>query len=120
RHHAPRRRLRLIALPGRPRDAARPKSGLSYTAPMELDPRVGAFRRQATSDPEGFWARAAAALPWFRRWDQVLDWQPSTFRWFVGGRTNLAYNCLDRHVEQGRGGQAALIYVNERGERRVY
>ena len=49
-----------------------------------------------------------------------LRGRPPTFRWFVGGQTNLAYNALDHHVRSGRGGHAALIALNERGERRVF
>jgi len=85
-----------------------------------VNPVVQRWCREATDDPERFWERAARQIHWFQSWDRVFEWEPPTFRWFVGGRTNLAYNCIDRHVEQGRGGQAALIYVNERGERRVY
>jgi acetyl-CoA synthetase len=70
-------------------------------------------------DPEAFWARAARELPWFRPWDRVFEWNPPTFRWFVGAETNLAVNAVDRHVLAGQGGRAALIYLNERGERSV-
>ncbi len=88
---------------------------------MELvNPIVKRWRKRAALDPEGFWAQAAEALHWFRKWDQVFAWEFPTFRWFLGGRTNLSYNALDRQVALGRGGQAALVYVNERGERRVY
>lgn len=76
--------------------------------------------REATEDPEGFWAQAAEQLPWFRKWDRVFEWTPPTFRWFIGAQTNLCYNCLDYHVEHGRSGQAALIAEDERGERQVY
>ena len=85
-----------------------------------ISPMVRRFTRQAIDDPERFWARAADDLPWFRKWDSVFEWTPPTFRWFIGGRTNLCYNCLDYHVERGRGGQAALIAEDERGGRRVY
>jgi acetyl-CoA synthetase len=71
-------------------------------------------------DPEGFWARAADQLPWFRRWDRVFEWSPPTFRWFLGAETNLAHNALDRHVADGRGGHAAIVYFNERGDRAVF
>src|SRR5918912_271030 len=81
---------------------------------------VRAWQREAAADPEGFWARAAHQLPWFRTWDSVFEWDPPTFRWFLGAQTNLSYNCLDRHVATGRGGHAALIALNERGERREY
>jgi propionyl-CoA synthetase len=67
--------------------------------------------RRALEDPEGFWAERAGALHWERRWDRVLDASRAPFyRWFVGGRINTCYNALDRHIEQGRGEQAALIY----------
>ena len=56
----------------------------------------------AERDPEGFWARAAADLHWFRRWDQVLEWNLPYAKWFVGGKTNLSYNCLDRHLAARR------------------
>jgi acetyl-CoA synthetase len=82
--------------------------------------RVAAWRQRAQDDPEGFWAAAAEELPWSRRWDRVLDWEPPTFRWFPGARTNLAANCLDRHVAAGRGGAVALITENERGETRTH
>jgi acetyl-CoA synthetase len=79
--------------------------------------KVRAWKREATDDPEGFWGRAAEQVPWFRKWERVLDWQPPTFRWYSGGMSNLAYNCVDHHVAAGRGDQIALITENERGER---
>ncbi|MFN2566007.1 MAG: acetate--CoA ligase [Gemmatimonadaceae bacterium] len=85
-----------------------------------ISPIVRRWQTDAHTDPEGFWSRAAEALPWFRKWDRVLEWTPPSFRWFVNAQTNLAYNCLDRHVERGRAGHTALIYVNERGERRLF
>lgn len=84
-----------------------------------IHPNVRRWRQDAADDPEQFWARAAAELPWLRPWDQTFQWEYPTFRWFVGGQTNLAYNALDYHMERGRGGHAALIYATERGERRV-
>lgn len=74
-----------------------------------VGPRVRALQRQGIEDPDGLWAGAAAELPWFRRWDRVLDRDPPSFRWFSGGTTNLAHNCLDHHVERGRAGHAALV-----------
>src|SRR5437773_4861594 len=75
---------------------------------------VNAYRdayRRAHEDPEGCWSERAEALHWERRWDRVLDASRAPFyRWFTGGRINTCYNALDRHVEQGRGEQAALIY----------
>ncbi|MCK6485583.1 MAG: propionyl-CoA synthetase [Phycisphaerae bacterium] len=67
--------------------------------------------RRSLSDPEGFWAEAAESVHWFRRWNRVLDRSHALFyRWFEGGVLNTCYNCLDRHVDAGRGEQAALIY----------
>ncbi len=69
-----------------------------------------AYRRSLT-DPAGFWAEAAGAIHWDRRWDRVLDdTRAPLYRWFTGGRLNTCYNALDRHVEAGRGEQTALIY----------
>jgi acetyl-CoA synthetase len=85
-----------------------------------INPIVRRWRQDATDNPDQFWAHAAEQLPWFRTWDQVFEWQRPTFRWFLGGRTNLAYNALDHHVKRGWGGHTALIYFNERGERRVF
>ena len=68
--------------------------------------------RRSLADPEGFWGEAAEELSWSRPWDAVLERcdAPSGYRWFDGGRLNTCYNCLDVHVENGRGDQAALIY----------
>ena len=94
-----------------------------------INPRVRAMIQRARDDPDGFWAAAADQLPWFKRWDRVFEWDPSmptatpehpAFRWFAGGQTNLAYNCLDRHVQRGWGGHTALVYRNERGDRQVF
>ena len=84
-----------------------------------VNPIVRRWRQDATENPDQFWARAAEHLPWFRAWDRVFEWQRPTFRWFLGGQTNLAFNALDHHVRRGWGGHAALIYENENGERRV-
>ena len=66
---------------------------------------------RALSDPNGFWAEAAERVDWYKRWDKVLDdSNPPFYRWFAGGEVNTCYNALDRHVEAGRGDQAALIY----------
>jgi len=62
-------------------------------------------------DPEAFWGKAAQDIDWYKRWDKVLDdSNPPFYRWFVGGEMNTCHNAVDRHVEQGRGDQVALIY----------
>ncbi|MBE3597480.1 MAG: acetate--CoA ligase [Limnochordaceae bacterium] len=85
-----------------------------------IAPTVKRWLKDAEEDPEGFWAKAAEQLHWFRKWDRTYESTPPTFRWFVGGLTNLSYNAVDYHVLRGRGGHAALIAETERGERRVY
>jgi len=87
---------------------------------MDAQAKVAAWRKEATDDPDGFWGRAAEELRWSKKWDRVLDWQPPTFRWYRGGRSNLAYNCLDHHVLSGRGAATALITENELGETRTF
>jgi propionyl-CoA synthetase len=77
---------------------------------MSADAYRDAYRR-ALEDAEAFWGERASALHWERRWDRVLDTSRTPFyRWFTGGRLNTCYNALDRHVEQGRAEQTALIY----------
>jgi acetyl-CoA synthetase len=85
-----------------------------------LNPVVERWVNDAKLDPEAFWGKAAEDLHWFRKWDKVLEWNRPTFKWFVGGKTNLCYNALDHHVKRGWGGHTSLVYLNERGERRVY
>jgi acetyl-CoA synthetase len=70
-------------------------------------------------DPQAFWAEAARSLEWFKPWDKVLEWNPPLAKWFVGGKINVSYNCLDRHVKTWRRNKAALIWEGEPGEERV-
>ena len=88
---------------------------------MELiSPVVNRWIQDGIEDSDGLWERAAGELPWFAPWDRVFERDGASFRWFTGARTNLAYNALDRHVASGRGGHTALVYLNERGERRTF
>ena len=74
---------------------------------------------EAEKDYEGFWAERASALDWAQEWDQVLDWsEPPFAKWFVGGKLNVAHNCVDRHVEAGRGDRVAIHWRGEEGEER--
>ena len=69
---------------------------------------------RAASDREAFWAEQAERLDWGQKWDRVLDWDNPPFaKWFVGGTINAAYNCVDRHVEAGRGDKVAIHWVGE-------
>ena len=74
---------------------------------------------EAEQDYEGFWEQQAEALDWEQRWDQVLDWSdPPNAKWFVGGKLNVAHNCVDRHVEAGNGDRVAFHWRGEEGEER--
>jgi acetyl-CoA synthetase len=74
----------------------------------------------ARADRLGFWEAAARRLDWATPWQQVLDWSHPPFaKWFVGGRLNLAYNCLDRHVAAGRGDRVAFHWEGEPGDTRT-
>jgi acetyl-CoA synthetase len=75
---------------------------------------------KAKADPEKFWAELAEQeLHWFQKWDTVLDWQPPFAKWFVGGKINISYNCLDRHLTTWRKNKAALIWEGEPGDSRT-
>jgi acetyl-CoA synthetase len=74
---------------------------------------------EANTDREGFWARQAAELDWFEDWGTILDWEPPYAKWFVGGKLNVAHNCLDRHVAAGHGDQVAYHWEGEPGDTRT-
>ena len=75
---------------------------------------------QAEQDRLGFWAAQARRLTWAKEWDQVLDWSNPPFaKWFVGGQLNVAYNCVDRHVEAGLGDRVAIHWEGEPGDTRT-
>jgi acetyl-CoA synthetase len=79
-----------------------------------------AIYERARQDPEAFWAEQAENLTWFKKWDRVLDWDDAPFaKWFVGGKLNIAYNCLDRHVEAGKGDKVAFYWEGEPGDKRT-
>ena len=73
----------------------------------------------ADRDWQGFWARQALALDWEQEWTTILDWDLPFAKWFVGGRLNVSYNCLDRHVAAGHGDQVAFHWEGEPGDTRV-
>lgn len=72
--------------------------------------------KQSIEDPEGFWAGVAKELHWFKPWDKVLEWNLPSAKWFVGGKLNLSYNCLDRHVESERAHKTAIIWEGNRAK----
>jgi acetyl-CoA synthetase len=80
------------------------------------DPRIYEI---AARDPEAFWAKAAEELDWFKKWEKVLEWDPPWAKWFVGGKLNASYNCIDRHLKTWRRNKAAIIFEGEPGDERV-
>ena len=76
---------------------------------------------RSIKEPEAFWAEAAEELHWFKKWDSVLDESEApVYKWFSGARTNLCYNCVDRHLEGPDRNKAAIIWEGEEGEVRKY
>jgi acetyl-CoA synthetase len=75
-----------------------------------------ALYQRSVEDPEGFWGDVAGDLHWFSPWSKVLEGEVPWVRWFAGGKLNLCYNCVDRHVHDGRGGKTAILWEGEPGE----
>ena len=78
------------------------------------------LRKRAEEDPEGFWGECARNLEWFKPFDQVLEWKFPFAKWFLGGKLNASYNCVDRHLKGARRNKAAIIWEGEPGDSRVY
>jgi acetyl-CoA synthetase len=97
-----------------------PPPEFSAKAHIKSEAELESLRAEASADPEAFWARMAEELHWFRKWDTVLKWDPPHAEWFGGGKLNLSYNCLDRHLTTWRRNKAALIWEGEPGETRTY
>ena len=89
----------------------------AYISSME---QCEALYKASIADPEKFWAEQAKNLHWFSPWQQVLDWSNPPFaKWFIGGKTNVAYNCIDRHLSSCRRTKAAIIWEGENFEQRI-
>ncbi|WP_190819341.1 acetate--CoA ligase [Saccharopolyspora pogona] len=81
---------------------------------------TSALYEEASADREAFWVKQAERLHWDTKWNQVLDWSNAPFaKWFVGGKLNVAYNCVDRHVEAGSGDRVAIHWEGEPGDSRA-
>jgi acetyl-CoA synthetase len=93
-----------------------PPQEFSAKAAIKSLDEYEALYKQSIEDPESFWAAAAKDLHWFKPWDKVLEWNLPWAKWFVGGKLNLSYNCVDRHALGIRRDKAALIWEGEPGE----
>lgn len=71
---------------------------------------------EAENNPEKFWEKYAEELHWYEKWDKVLDWDPPYSKWFVNGKLNVSYNCIDRHIKNGLRNKAAIIWEGEPGD----
>jgi len=76
--------------------------------------------RRAQEQPSQFWGELAEKeLFWFEKWSQVIDWKPPFVKWFVGGKTNVSYNCIDRHLTTHRKNKTAILWEGEPGDQRM-
>ncbi|MDM7324280.1 MAG: acetate--CoA ligase [Thermus sp.] len=96
-----------------------PSEAFRQKAHIRSEEEYQRLYEESLRDPEGFWGRVASELHWFEPWQKVLEGDLPHAKWFVGGKTNLSYNALDRHVETWRRNKAALIWEGEPGEERV-
>ncbi|MFQ4136778.1 acetate--CoA ligase [Nodosilinea sp. PGN35] len=97
-----------------------PSDGFVQNASIQSMEEYRTLAEQAAADPAQFWADLASQeLHWFQPWETVLDWQPPFAKWFVGGKINISYNCLDRHLTTWRRNKAALIWEGEPGDSRT-
>jgi acetyl-CoA synthetase len=98
-----------------------PPAELSKEAHIKSLDEYKEIYRKSIEDPEGFWAEKAEQLDWFNKWDKVLvsDFGNASHEWFVGGKLNVSYNCLDRHLNTWRKNKAALIWEGDIGDSRV-
>jgi acetyl-CoA synthetase len=79
-----------------------------------------ALWQRAKDNPDVFWAEQAKSLHWFTPWTKVQEWNEPFVKWFVGGKTNVSYNCLDRHLTSATKNKAAIIWEGEPGDRQVW
>jgi acetyl-CoA synthetase len=97
----------------------KPRASFSRWAHIKSFKEYKRLALQAEAKPELFWGKMAGELHWFKRWKKVLQWDPPQAQWFVGGKTNVSYNCLDRHLKSWRRNKAAIIWEGEPGDSRI-
>ena len=96
----------------------KPSKELSQQAYIKSMAQYRKMYQKSIDDPEGFWGEMAEELDWFKKWDKVLvqDFSDAKHQWFVGGKLNVSYNCLDRHVASPRKNKAAFIWEGDIGD----
>jgi len=96
-----------------------PPEAFRLTARVKSEEEYEAEYRRSIEDPEGYWGEIAGELEWFEPWQKVLEWNPPHAKWFVGGKTNVCYNALDRHLGGWRRNKAAIVWEGEPGDTRT-
>ena len=96
-----------------------PPATFSAQANISSEEQYQELWQRAKDDPAGFWGDMAENLTWFKRWDTVMDGEMPNTKWFTGGKINVSYNCIDRHLETERRNKAAIIWEGEPGDTRV-
>lgn len=96
-----------------------PPAAFAQAANIASEAEYQKLWNHAKDDPAGFWAEQAKSLHWFQPWSKTLEWDLPWVKWFVGGKLNASYNCLDRHLSSPRRNQAAIIFEGEPGDGRI-
>lgn len=97
----------------------KPSKEFSKQARVKSMAQYKRMHAESIQKPNTFWAREANDLKWQKKWDKVLEWKSPNAKWFSGAKLNVCENCVDRHVEEGRGNKAAIIWEGEPGDKRV-
>ena len=97
----------------------KPLSSFSKLAHVKSFAQYKKLYKGSIRNPEAFWAKIASELVWHKKWNKVLEWKLPFSKWFVGGKINVSYNCLDRHLTTWRKNKAAIIWEGEPGETRT-
>lgn len=96
-----------------------PPAAFTAQANISSEEQYQQMWQQAKDDPAAFWGEMAENLSWFKRWDKVMEGEMPNTKWFTGGKINVSYNCIDRHLATDRRNKAALIWEGEPGDTRV-
>jgi acetyl-CoA synthetase len=97
----------------------KPSAAFSEQAHIKSAEAYDELCKRAAADPESYWADVASELHWFKKWGQVLEWDLPFSKWFLGGKTNMSYNCLDRHLTTSRKNKVAILWEGEPGDARA-
>lgn len=92
----------------------KPTPEFTAQAHINSEEQYQAMYQKSINQPEEFWGEVAETFTWFKKWDKVLDWSDKPFaKWFVNGKTNISYNCLDRQIAEGKGDKIAFHWIGE-------